>query len=361
MLSHIAARKRTVVGIAAFGLLALPGSASAGRLIVTGHDVDHHCGRENIAYPHGQCHFFQVAVDYVRAGAPDPTKPVFVLDRGLLDVVTSLDRVYGPGGVPRVVFDPRGPEFAQAPITTDRYSAVIVASSGGDPDDPTPQDLNEVGSAPDSDAINARAADLRAFFDAGGGLFVNSGNRHGNSTDDPYYRFLPIEVRGQVPRPPFALTDVGRALGLNDGDVSCCPTHNTFQTLDYGPLRPVDIDGDGRIATLVGEAARFESLGEPPITPQVAQTIAADVPPSGSCVRRSRIAFRVRGARGLSYRRVSVYLDGRLVKRVAGRHTKRRLIVKVPHTARQRVRMRLAVVTKRGRRLTIRRTFKVCS
>ena len=360
MSSHIA-RKRIAVGVAALGLLALPASASAGRVVVTGHDVDHHCGRDGIAFPHQQCHFFQVAVDYVRGTAPDPTKPVLVLDRKSLDVVTSLDRVWGPGVIPRVVFDPRSPEFKLARITTDLYSAVIVASSGGDAEDPTPQDLNEVGSAPDSDAINARADDLRAFFDAGGGLYVNSGNRHGNSTEDPYYRFLPIEVRGQVVRPPFQLTDVGRALGLFDADVTCCPTHNTFQTLNYGPLQPVDIDADGRIATLVGDTPRFSALGEPPITPQVEQQIAAGVPASGSCVRRARISFRVRRPRGITYSRVSVYLDGKLVKRVKGARTRRLITVKVPRTASTRVRMRLAVVTKRGRRLTIRRTYRICA
>jgi len=47
---------------------------------------------------HEQCLFFAVAVNYVRGGAPDPSKPVLVLDRGPLDVVTSLNRVYGSSG-----------------------------------------------------------------------------------------------------------------------------------------------------------------------------------------------------------------------------------------------------------------------
>jgi len=175
MTSHTAVR-RIAMGLVGLGLLVFPGAASAGRLVVTGHDADHHCGRSGTGFSHLQCRFFQFAVDYSRGAAPDPAKPVLVLDRGALDVVTSLDRVYGAGVLPRVVLDPRSSEFASAPITTDLYSAVVIATSGGDPGDPSQQDLNEIGSTPDSDAINARAADLRAFFDAGGGIVALAGN-----------------------------------------------------------------------------------------------------------------------------------------------------------------------------------------
>jgi hypothetical protein len=50
-----------------------PATPSAGRLIATGHDADQHCGRADaVTGAHEQCHFFEVAVNYVRAGAPDP-------------------------------------------------------------------------------------------------------------------------------------------------------------------------------------------------------------------------------------------------------------------------------------------------
>src|SRR5215212_8179094 len=140
MISQRTSRRRIAAGIIGLGLLVAPASASAGRLVATGHDADHHCGRDATGFPHLQCHFFQVGVDYVRAGAPDPTKPVLVLDRAKLDVVSSLDRVYGADAVPRTVIDPRSADFATAPITTDAYSAVIIASSAGDPNDPTPRD-----------------------------------------------------------------------------------------------------------------------------------------------------------------------------------------------------------------------------
>src|SRR4051794_3293047 len=153
MMPRTVAVRRTTAFVALV-MLAFASPAMAGRVIATGHDTDHHCGRDGTGYPHLQCNFFKTAVDYVRAGAPDPAKPVLVLDRKSLDVVTSLDRAYGPGAVPRKVIDPRSGAFKRAPITAGRYSAVIIASSGGDPGDPSPQDLNEVGSTPDSDAIN---------------------------------------------------------------------------------------------------------------------------------------------------------------------------------------------------------------
>jgi len=240
-----------------------PATASAGRLIATGHDADHHCGRADaVAGAHEQCHFFQVAVNYVRAGAPDPTKPVLVLDRGALDVVSSLDRAFGPG-LPRAVIDPRSPAFRAAPITTGLYSAVIIASSRGPANDPSPQDLNEFGSTPDSDAINVRAGDLRTFYGGGGGIYVNSGNTHGDDPTDPYYAFLPVTVRGSRVKSPFVLTDAGRALGMVDNDVVCCPTHNTIEPpADGSPFRTIDTDSLGRIVSVYAESQRFSGLGD---------------------------------------------------------------------------------------------------
>ncbi len=62
-------------------MVVLPAAAAqAGRLITTGHDADLHCGGGGISPFSAQCHFVEVATNYVRGGAPDPTKPVLVLD-----------------------------------------------------------------------------------------------------------------------------------------------------------------------------------------------------------------------------------------------------------------------------------------
>jgi hypothetical protein len=240
-----------------------PGSASAGRLLVTGHDADLHCSGGQ------QCHFVRVAVDYVRGGAPNPSRPVLVLDRLDLDFVQALDGAFGAGVVPRTVMDPRSPEFAGAPLTTSLYSAILIASDltcGG-------CDLNESGSTPDSDAINARSADIAAFFNAGGGVYANSGASHGDGDPltgaDTYYSFLPLPVGGTPVSPPFCLTTIGASLGLEDpidaptgcpdasrrrgtnDDLNCCPTHNSFTEPPAGSALQVaerDLGVDGIVS-----------------------------------------------------------------------------------------------------------------
>jgi hypothetical protein len=160
-------RSLRLLPLVALLFLALPvANASAGRLIVTGHDQDLHCSG-------GQgCHFITVAVNYVRGAAPNPSKPVLILDRGDNQMVSALDAAFPPAGsVPRVVMDPRSTQFASAPLNTNTYSAILVASDetcGG-------CDLNsnpnfDPNVTPDSDAITARSKDIAAFFNAGGGF-----------------------------------------------------------------------------------------------------------------------------------------------------------------------------------------------
>ena len=248
---------RTLV-LTVVALAMLPAaSASAGRLVVTGHDADLHCTTGS------QCHFVEAAVNYVRAGAPDPSKPVLVLDRDDLDMVQALDAAFGAGVVPREVVEPRT-GFAALPLTTARYSAILIASDttcGG-------CDLNEFDSTPDSDAINARKADIAAFFNAGGGVYANSGASHGDGSPatgaDTYYSFLPIQVGGQTVTGPFCLTAVGAALGLEDpngcpdasrhrgtrDDINCCATHNSFSQPPAGSALRVaetDVGSDGAV------------------------------------------------------------------------------------------------------------------
>jgi hypothetical protein len=246
-------------GVLAVCLLA-PSSAFAGRLWVTGHDADFHCSGGE------QCHYVRVAVDFVRGGAPNPNRPVLVLDRLDLDFVQALDAAFGAGAVPRTVIDPRSPEFASAPITTSRYSAILIASDttcGG-------CDLNEFDSTPDSDAINARSADIAAFFNAGGGVYANSGASHGDGDAttgaDSYYSFLPLPVGGTPVSGPFCLTSIGASLGLEDpsgcpdasrhrgtnDDLNCCATHNSFTEPPSGSALQVaerDLGADGVLSS----------------------------------------------------------------------------------------------------------------
>ncbi len=360
--------QRVAVAAAAFCVVLPTATASAGRLVATGHDADHHCGRVTTAPkdgpPHAQCHFVEVAVDYVRAGAPDPTKPVLVLDRGKLDVVASLDRIYGPGVVPRRVMSPRSTTFKNAPITTDRYSAIVIASSKGNPNDPTPQDLNELKSTPDSDAINARAKDIEAFFNTGGGIYVNSGSAHGDGPDDPYYGFLPITVQSAAVTSPYTLTEAGRALGFTRADVVCCPTHNTFEPpSSTSALKAIDTDVNGKLVSVFAETPRFTSLGDPPITPSIEREVGQDLKPNGTCARRRALTLRIRRPENLRFSRAVVYVNNRPVKRLRGRKITRPIKVSLRHARYDNVktfRVRIKVTTTGKRKINIRRSYRAC-
>ena len=251
---------------------ALPvASASAGRLIVTGHDADFHCSGGS------QCHFVEVATNWVRAGAPDPNKPVLVLDADDYDFPQALDNAFGVGAVPRATMDPTSAEFAAEPLTTDRYSAILVASDttcggcdlnigeGGEGGDVS----TLASETPDSDAINARKADIEAFFNAGGGIYANSGANHGDGDPstgpDVFYDFVPLPIGGVAVSPPFCLTGEGAALGFEDpsgcpdpskhsgtrDDINCCATHNSFAEPEPGTaLRVAERDtGDDGIVS----------------------------------------------------------------------------------------------------------------
>lgn len=260
-----------VVAVAG-GILAFSApSAQAGNIWLTGHDADFHCRGG------AQCNHFGIAVDFARQDAPDPTKPILVLDRSDLDVVAALGQavakarntVEGAGNpFPYVVMDPRGADFAAEPLLVSSYSAIVIASDttcGG-------CDLNAYGSTPDSDAINARSSDIADFFNDGGGLvyFSGAGNRA------VYYASVPIPAAAVAVSPPFTLTPEGVAIGLLDpADTNCCATHNSFQLPEEGsPLVVAEIDDKEFAETLyagnvrIGEGGFEEEDGEPPTVPE---------------------------------------------------------------------------------------------
>ena len=264
----------------------------AGRVLVTGHDADLHCAGGGGQ----QCHFVRVAVDYVRAAAPDPTKPVLILDHDPSGSTPpqylmegSLDLAYGGSGPPRTVIDPRSSQFALTPLSTDNWSAILVASDescGG-------CDLNSFDGAPDSEAINARAGEIADFFNRGGGLFFASGASRGDGDPDlpdTYYGAVPLPLGGAQVAAPFALTDEGRALGFIDDpndpttdDINCCATHNSFQEPPAdSALRVAERDQNGAPETLFGDgeirggAIRNAEQPPPPPPPTPDATLTLD-------------------------------------------------------------------------------------
>jgi hypothetical protein len=240
-------RRALCLAVVVFGLVpATP--AVAGNFLATGHDGDFHCSQQTL-----QCHYVSTAVNFVRSGAPTPSKPVLVLDTAANEVGIALDDAFGVGVVPRTRVAPTDPAFATLPLTTANYSAIIVASDsscGG-------CDLNATGGTPDSDAINARSADIKAFLNEGGGLLYLAGAENGNGPGDPYYASVPLGVQGTAVSPPFTLTPAGQALGFQDStngigtndDINCCPTHNSFAE-PAAPLQVAERDATNTPETI---------------------------------------------------------------------------------------------------------------
>jgi hypothetical protein len=365
---------RRLLPAALLTLALLPAApAQAGRLLVTGHDADFHCSGGPSATD--QCHFVEVAVRYVRGGAPDPNKPVLVLDRGNLDFVRALDNAFGAGALPRTVIDPRSPEFATTPINTTTYSAILIASDttcGG-------CDLNESGSTPDSDAINARAKDIEAFFNDGGGIFANSGASHGDGDastgPDNYYSFVPIPVGGVAVSAPFTLTAEGRALGFTDGtggtkdDINCCATHNSFNLPPAGgALKIAETDSKGLAETLFAEGRISDGtiVERPPggIPPIFGRGGLVSAPSPRRCVSRRKFRIRIRERGGIKIETAQVFLNRNRIKVV-----RRRVFARKRHTANINLRglpkgtfrVRIVVLTTTGDTKRGTRKYRTCT
>ena len=316
-------RRTALAIVVALGLIGLtPASALAGRFIGTGHDADLHCSGGQ------QCHYVKVAVSYVRAGAPNPGLPVLILDRLNLDMQVALDAAFGAGVVPRKVVDPRSPEFASMPINVGTYSAILVASDitcGG-------CDLNENDSTPDSDAINARKADIETFFNDGGGIFAGAGASHGDGDPstgaDTYYNFLPLPVGGKPVSPPFKLTDLGKSLGFEDSmamppigtnnDINCCLTHNSFTLPPAGsPLGVAETDSAGLAETLVVEGKVSGGGFVPPSSTKPPTAFGPGgivvAPSNKKCVSRRNFRIRLRQPKGARLVGATVKVNGNTV------------------------------------------------
>lgn len=276
-------------------------SAQAGsRELANGYDNDYHCTSSSDASD-GDCLWFNTTIPWIRGGAPDPTKPVLVLDRDGTtdpDCATAcnnadsahsieLDHALGvafPGGIAKQLVDPRSPEFAALPLDVAHYSAIVVASNvncGG-------CDLNNLVSQPDSEALKARAADILNFFRNGGGVMAMSGGetsgggvaavgrnaatRGGSGTVEQctnYYAFLPLPVTCTIYDGDVLTTPAGNAIGLTDEQYGF--SHNSFEQPPAGS--PLQVG-----AVLNTEIISAAARGAAAIPPNTPQTLFADIP-----------------------------------------------------------------------------------
>lgn len=385
------ASRRSVVAavLTALAVLTLSAPAYAGRLLVTGHDADHHCARDSDVDRPGACHFAATGVGYVRATAPDPNKPVLILDRGSLDWVTTLTKraSFGVAPVPYQVVDPRSAAFASLPLTPGAYSAILIASSKDGANDPTQQDLNEIGSTPDIDAVNARGADIAAFFNAGGGLLVASGGEAGRTDSARYYRFLNITRGGAGVTTPFSLTPLGSLIGFQDArvnrgqtnDINCCITHVSFEPpAPDSVLKVAEQDAAGRAVTMVAETSNLANVAEGSTN---AGSVFSGVPGSSTgqtnggstggsrnggkaaCVPKRSLKVSLKRPKGVRFSKVTVYVNGKVAKRVSRKRLGNKRKTKafsVKLSQRKTSRIRIVAETASGRKLTYRQTYKPC-
>ncbi len=237
--------------IAAVALVGMaPLAVEAGNLWLTGHDAELHCDGPGGAGT--QCAYFGIAVNFVRQGAPNKALPILVLDSGS-EVANSLNgaeaktknTVEGAGSAfAFTVVDPSTPAFATTPLSTANWSAIIIASDstcGGCDNNPA-----------DTTAINARTAEIQAFFTAGGGLLYLAGAENRTT----FYASVPIPATGVAVSAPFTVTPVGAGLGLTTADANCCATHNSFTLPAPGSaLQVAETDSAGNAETLIAAGA----------------------------------------------------------------------------------------------------------
>jgi hypothetical protein len=334
-------------------VLALPGNAFAGRLIATGHDADSHCS--GVDGP-GQCHFVAVAVNYVRGGAPVPSRKLLLLDCSTGGNIARALANAGVGGGDQVVCPTANlGAFNALRLTTASYSAILVGSS------------IDALSLADTAAINARKADFASFFNAGGGILAFAGDFNGDDPADPYYQFIPIGVGGKQVASPFRLTPQGQALGFQDSvngigtndDINCCPTHNSFVEPPPGsalqvaerdssvPPAPETLFADGTISG--GKIVKPKVIG---------------LPSNRKCVSRRRFRIRIRQPGGIQIQTALVFLNGKKVRVLTRKvFQKKRKVANVDLRGlpKGKFKVKIVVLTSDGKTLRGTRTYRTCT
>lgn len=241
--------------------VALSPPASAGPVLLTGHDPDFHSAANQAD---GQTQL-QVFLNFVTGGTYNSGTSKFLYVQsnlappgGFLDGKVGLTNIGLTAGTHFDAVNAAG----LAAVTFSDYSAIVVASSFG-------------GMLTDAeiDALVARSADIATFVNAGGGLaafaecFPSSSFCDATNVDasTDLFGFVPVVVSSVGTTAPYHVTPFGASLGLTDSIVSDCCTHNSFGAT--GGLAIVDVDQNGIPTTLAGNvrigSGGFEPIPEP--------------------------------------------------------------------------------------------------
>jgi hypothetical protein len=215
----------------------------AGSIFVSGHDPDFHAFAGSNAA--GARNLINLSLDFVRGGN---TAPILFLESntlnvGLGDHVDSESGLiasgYSAGTTPGSHYvKVNSVQFAGVDLSL--YSAIFV-----------PSDHGGTLTGDDLLALNARAGDILAYLNAGGGLvaFAEDGFRIGPAATN--FGFLPFLVSAAAAsqgESGFTLTPAGTALGLVSSDINGNFSHNIFTST--GGMDVIDRDASERIVSL---------------------------------------------------------------------------------------------------------------
>ncbi len=265
-----------IVGVLATALLLicpLP-RLFAGNVFVTGHDPDFHgvLGANAV----GARNIVSAGLDFARNGN---SAPILYIQTSTANNALG-DHTDSEAVLPLVGYTPANTpgdhyvkvdaaQFASATLAD--YSAIFVPSDHG-------------GSLTGDDlaALNARALDIQAYANAGGGIVALSEDGFRQpATAGPQpvdFAFLPFVVSAAAlsqGESGFTVTPFGSSLGITAADVNGNFSHSVFTSI--GPFQVVDRDAAGQVVTI----ALSGSLPEPSA---LVMSIAGLI---GVCVRRS--------------------------------------------------------------------------
>jgi hypothetical protein len=222
-------------------------NAFAGSVFVTGHDPDFHgyVGANAV----GAQNLIKQALNFTRDGN---TAPILLLETSndnafLGDHVDSEQGLIASGysggnTAGNHYVKVSASQFATVDLS--QYSSLFIPSDHGG--SLTGDDLK---------ALDARAGDVMAYLNAGGGLFAMAEDGFHTATASPpeaaLFGFLPF-LATSAPQQEYengnVLTPFGLSLGLVNGDINGNFSHNIFTST--GGMTPVDRDAGGEILSL---------------------------------------------------------------------------------------------------------------
>jgi hypothetical protein len=215
--------RRMVGATVLMGALAFASQAHAGSIYLSGHDILLHSGQNS---------YDNVILDYLRgegtsseiAAASYDIVLIRSFARGGLGTI-GVNTLEGFGTITQVDI---------ATLSGAGGAAAFAAAVAGADVVVIPDHLSCGGcnlSTAEADILDERSADIAAFFNAGGDLFVGSG-----ASDPGFYSFLPpsavatgTPIGGSF---GFVATPDGVAIGILPDMINGFPTHNRFSSFD---------------------------------------------------------------------------------------------------------------------------------